>query len=59
MSSYFFISAPADPTKIHTISKVKDALFQKQPDLAEVFPIQLPEFKVRSLMNIDNGCFSV
>ncbi|KAJ3343385.1 SPS-sensor component ptr3 [Gonapodya sp. JEL0774] len=42
---YWFISAPADPTKTDTVNKLKD----KITTVAELAPFNLPEFKIKNL----------
>lgn len=50
-NSVWFISAPANPTKQETVTKLKDKLSPQLNGVlvAEVFPFQLPDFKVGTL----------
>ncbi|KAJ3092993.1 hypothetical protein HK102_013267 [Quaeritorhiza haematococci] len=48
-STYWFVSAPADPTKPDTVNKVKDKVSSKGNEYAEVYSIGLPDFKVGTL----------
>ncbi|KAJ3254407.1 hypothetical protein HK103_007201 [Boothiomyces macroporosus] len=43
-ATQWFISAPANPTKQDTIAKLKERL--SKHDYAEIFPFNIPEFKV-------------
>jgi V-type H+-transporting ATPase subunit C len=43
--STWFISAPANPTKQDTITKLRERI----TDCADIYPFQLPEFKVGTL----------
>ncbi|KXS17787.1 ATPase, V1 complex, subunit C [Gonapodya prolifera JEL478] len=45
MATYWFISAPADPTKTDTVNKLKD----KISTVSELAPFNLPEFKIKNL----------
>ncbi len=55
MSAYWFISAPADPTKIDTVNKLQEKIASKQADMAEVFQANLPDCKVPRLDLIPLG----
>ncbi|KAJ3188827.1 hypothetical protein HDU85_004541 [Gaertneriomyces sp. JEL0708] len=46
---YVFISAPGEPTKQDVINRVKENLASRSNDYAEVFPFNLPDFKVGTL----------
>jgi hypothetical protein len=54
--SLWFVSAPADPTKTETVSKLRDKISSKANDLADVSPFNLPEFKVIYFMRKDYRC---
>jgi V-type H+-transporting ATPase subunit C len=43
----WFLSAPADPTKADAVNKLRDKLSSKNNDIAEVYPFNLPDLKVR------------
>lgn len=50
MASVWFISAPANPTKQETITKLSDRISSSKNDnIADLFPVTLPEFKVGTL----------
>ncbi|KAJ3127310.1 Vacuolar ATP synthase subunit C [Nowakowskiella sp. JEL0407] len=49
MAEYWFISAPADPTKQDTVAKLKDKIASKSADYSELFPFSLPDFKIGTL----------
>ncbi|KAI9336087.1 ATPase, V1 complex, subunit C [Obelidium mucronatum] len=46
---YWLISAPPNPTKQETVSKLREKIASKSADLSEVFPFNLPDFKVGTL----------
>ncbi|KAJ3108214.1 hypothetical protein HDU97_001748 [Phlyctochytrium planicorne] len=49
MSSLCILSAPADPTKTETASKLRDKIASKTNDFAELITFTLPDFKVGTL----------
>ncbi|KAI8900642.1 ATPase, V1 complex, subunit C [Globomyces pollinis-pini] len=49
LPNIWFISAPANPTKSDTISKLKDKIDSKNNDYATLFPFIIPDFKVGTL----------
>jgi V-type H+-transporting ATPase subunit C len=49
MSSFWFLSAPADPTRQEALNKLKDKIQTRLPDLAELFAIPLPDLKIGTL----------
>ncbi|KAJ3290785.1 Vacuolar ATP synthase subunit C [Rhizoclosmatium sp. JEL0117] len=46
---FWLLSAPPDPTKNDTVSKLRDKIASRNQDLAEIFPFNLPDFKVGTL----------
>ncbi|KAI9361220.1 ATPase, V1 complex, subunit C [Zopfochytrium polystomum] len=47
--SLFLLSAPAEPTRTETVAKLREKISSKASDLADVFPFNLPDFKVGTL----------
>ncbi|KAJ3190919.1 hypothetical protein HDU82_003778 [Entophlyctis luteolus] len=44
---FWFLSAPPDPTRQDTVAKLRDRVANpKSADIAELFPFDLPDFKV-------------
>ncbi|KAJ3344923.1 hypothetical protein HDU83_004601 [Entophlyctis luteolus] len=47
---FWFLSAPPDPTRQDTVAKLRDRVANpKSADIAELFPFDLPDFKVGTL----------
>ncbi|KAJ3070092.1 hypothetical protein HDU98_006854 [Podochytrium sp. JEL0797] len=46
---FSILSAPPDPTKQDTVSKLRDKIASRNSDLAEIFSFNLPDFKVGTL----------
>ncbi|KAJ3014357.1 UNVERIFIED_CONTAM: Vacuolar ATP synthase subunit C [Siphonaria sp. JEL0065] len=47
--TFWLLSAPPDPTKQETVSKLREKIASKHADLSEIFPFNLPDFKVGTL----------
>ncbi|KAI9193600.1 ATPase, V1 complex, subunit C [Polychytrium aggregatum] len=47
--TFYIVSAPADPKKIDAVNKLKAKIASRGGDYAEVFAVNLPEFKVGTL----------
>ncbi|KAI8609563.1 hypothetical protein BC830DRAFT_1162317 [Chytriomyces sp. MP71] len=46
---FWILSAPPNPTKQETVTKLRDKIGSKSNELAEILPFSLPDFKVGTL----------